>query len=83
MKIIAAVQSKSSSSRGLLHYIAHSKIDAVKEPSQREIFNEYADDLDVKKANSFLPQTLISAPFLTNSLIGIIAALTSHRISLA
>jgi len=54
MKVIASVQAKRSSSRGLVHYIANSKIDAVKEPTQREIFNEYTNDLPVEKANDFL-----------------------------
>ncbi len=54
MKVIASVQAKRSSSRGLVHYIAHSKIDASKESPQREIFNEYANDLEVEKANDFL-----------------------------
>ncbi len=53
MKVIASVQAKRSSSRGLVHYIANSKIDAVKEPTQREIFNEYTNDLPVEKANDF------------------------------
>ena len=54
MKIIASVQSKSSSSRGLIHYIAHSKTDAMREPQARELFNEYSDRLTVEKSNEFL-----------------------------
>lgn len=54
MKIVASVQAKRSSSRGLVHYIAHSKIDAQKEPDNREIFNEYGNRLSVEKANDFL-----------------------------
>lgn len=54
MKVVASVQAKRSSSRGLVHYIAHSKIDASKEATKREIFNEYANDLAVEKANDFL-----------------------------
>jgi hypothetical protein len=54
MKVVASVQAKRSSSRGLVHYIAHSKIDEAKELSQREIFNEYANVLEVEKANDFL-----------------------------
>ncbi|KXJ97979.1 MAG: hypothetical protein UZ17_ACD001002869 [Acidobacteria bacterium OLB17] len=53
MKIVASVQSKRGSSRGLVHYIAHSKLDAVREPqSSRELFNAFADDLSVKSANN-------------------------------
>jgi len=54
MKVIASVQAKKSSSRGLVHYIAHSKIDAGKEQSGREIFNEYSDQISVEKANDLL-----------------------------
>lgn len=54
MKIIASVQAKRSSSRGLVHYIAHSKTDPQKEPKIREIFNEYSDRLTVEKSNEFL-----------------------------
>jgi len=53
MKIVASVQSKRGSSRGLVHYIAHSKLDAEREPqSSRELFNAFADDLSVKSANN-------------------------------
>ncbi len=54
MKIIVSVQAKRASSRGLLHYIAHSKTDTTKEPKTREIFSEYSDKLAVEKANEFL-----------------------------
>jgi len=54
MKVIVSVQAKRASSRGLLHYIAHSKTDAQKEPVGREIFSECADRLEVEKANDFL-----------------------------
>ena len=54
MKIVISVQAKSASSRGLVHYIAHSKTDAEREPKTREIFSEYADALTVEKANDFL-----------------------------
>lgn len=54
MKVIASVQAKKSSSRGLVHYIAHSKIDAGKEEREREIFNEYSDKTTVEKANDLL-----------------------------
>ncbi|HQU83555.1 MAG TPA: relaxase MobL [Pyrinomonadaceae bacterium] len=54
MKVIASVQAKRSSSRGLVHYIAHSKVDAGKEQKGREIFNEYSDKTTVEKANDLL-----------------------------
>lgn len=54
MKVIASVQAKRSSSRGLLHYIAHSKIDAAKERNGREIFNEHSDKTTVEKATDLL-----------------------------
>lgn len=54
MRIVASVQAKRSSSRGLVHYIAHSKIDAVREQSGREIFNEYSDKATVEKASALL-----------------------------
>ncbi|MBL0240316.1 MAG: hypothetical protein IPQ00_07055 [Chloracidobacterium sp.] len=55
MRIIASVQSKRGSSRGLVHYLAHSKIDPDKEPEKgRELFNAFTDQLDVRNANNFL-----------------------------
>lgn len=53
MRVVASVQAKRGSSRGLVHYIAHSKLDADREPqSSREIFNAFADDLSVRSANN-------------------------------
>jgi len=54
MKVIVSVQAKRSSSRGLVHYIAHSKIDAAKEQDGREIFNEHSDKTTVEKATDLL-----------------------------
>jgi len=54
MKVIVSVQAKRASSRGLVHYIAHSKTDAQREAGGREIFGEYADRFEVEKANDFL-----------------------------
>jgi len=54
MRVVIAVQAKASSSRGLVHYIAHSKIDESREAAGREIFNSYADSVSVEKANDFL-----------------------------
>lgn len=60
MKVIASVQAKKSSSRGLVHYIAHSKIDAGKEQPGREIFNEYSDKTSIEKANDLLKNGISS-----------------------
>ena len=55
MRVVVSVQAKSASSRGLVHYVAHSKIDASREGvGAREIFNPYADEITVEKANLFL-----------------------------
>jgi len=55
MRIIASVQSKRGSSRGLVHYLAHSKIEPEKEPDKgRELFNNFTDQMDVRNANNFL-----------------------------
>ncbi|MBX3290015.1 MAG: hypothetical protein KF855_11795 [Acidobacteria bacterium] len=53
MKIVANVQAKRGSSRGLVHYIAHSKLDIEREPqNSRELFNAFGDNLSVKSANN-------------------------------
>lgn len=55
MRVIASVQSKRGSSRGLIHYLAHSKIDPDRESvSGRELFNEFTEHLTVRSANNFL-----------------------------
>jgi hypothetical protein len=55
MRVIISVQSKRGSSRGLAHYLSHSKIDTSKELSGgRELFNNYSDSIDVTKANILL-----------------------------
>lgn len=54
MKVIVSVQAKRSSSRGLVHYIAHSKVDAAKEQNGREIFNKHSDKTTVEKATDLL-----------------------------
>lgn len=54
MRVVVSVQAKSASSRGLVHYVAHSKVDASREETSREIFNSYADSVAVEKANDFL-----------------------------
>ena len=53
MRIVASVQSKRGSSRGLVHYIAHSKLDTERERGEgRELFNAFADSLSVRSANN-------------------------------
>ena len=55
MRVIASVQSKRGSSRGLIHYLSHSKIDRYAEPEKgRELFNEFTEHLTVRSANNFL-----------------------------
>lgn len=53
MRIVASVQAKRGSSRGLVHYIAHSKLDTEREPEKvRELFNAFTDSLSVASANN-------------------------------
>jgi len=53
VRIVASVQAKRGSSRGLVHYIAHSKLDIEREPlNVRELFNDFADNLSVTSANN-------------------------------
>lgn len=53
--IISIKSSASGSSRGLVHYLAHSKLDREKEGTERrEFFNESENDLDVREANRLL-----------------------------
>lgn len=60
MRVIASVQSKRGSSRGLVHYIAHSKIDTTREPEKgRELFNAFADELSVKSANNSIKADIV------------------------
>lgn len=67
MKVIVNVQPQTQSSRGLVHYIAHSKIDAVREPSgARELFNDRTDSISVQQAN-FMLKTGVSANRPQNS----------------
>lgn len=55
MRIVASVQAKRGSSRGLVHYIAHSKLDIEREPEKgRELFNGFTDNLSVESANNSL-----------------------------
>lgn len=54
MRVVVSVQAKAASSRGLVHYVAHSKVDSTREANEREIFNSYADQVAVEKANDFL-----------------------------
>lgn len=55
--MIISIKSSASggSSRGLVHYLAHSKLDREKEGiERREFFNENENDLDVRAANRLL-----------------------------
>lgn len=55
MRIVVSAQAKRGSSRGLVHYIAHSKLDAQREPENgRELFNAIADHMSVENANNSL-----------------------------
>ena len=55
MKVIVNVQPQTQSSRGLVHYIAHSKFDEAREPSgARELFNDRTDSISVQQANFML-----------------------------
>ena len=55
MRVIASVQSKRGSSRGLIHYLAHSKVDPNRESvNGRELFNAFTEHLTVRSANNFL-----------------------------
>jgi hypothetical protein len=55
MRVIASVQSRRGSSRGLIHYLAHSKINPDRESvSGRELFNAFTEHLTVRSANNFL-----------------------------
>lgn len=59
MRIVASVQAKRGSSRGLVHYLSHSKLDIGREPEKgRELFNSFADDLSVESANNSLKISL-------------------------
>ena len=61
MRVIASVQPKRGSSRGLIHYVAHSKIDTEREPEKgRELFNAFADELSVKSANNSIKADILS-----------------------
>ncbi len=61
MRIVASVQSKRGSSRGLVHYVVHSKLDIEKEPGEgRQLFNAFTDNLSVKSANNSLKGADIS-----------------------
>ena len=60
MRVIASVQAKLGSSRGLVHYIAHSKLDNEREPEKgRELFNAFTDNLSVKSANNSIKADIV------------------------
>lgn len=52
MRVIVSVQSQSKSTRGLVHYIAHAKIDPAHEQfGGRDLFNDRSDVINVQQAN--------------------------------
>lgn len=52
MRVIVSVQPQSTSARGLVHYIAHSKIDPTRESlGSRTMFNDRSDLVNVEQAN--------------------------------
>lgn len=52
MRVIVSVQSQSKSTRGLVHYIAHAKIDPEHEQfGSRDLFNDRSDVINVQQAN--------------------------------
>jgi len=52
MRVIVSVQSQSNSTRGLVHYIAHSKIDPTREQiGSRNLFDDRSDLINVEQAN--------------------------------
>ncbi|MGD9561200.1 MAG: relaxase MobL [Pyrinomonadaceae bacterium] len=52
MRVIVSVQSQSKSTRGLVHYIAHSKIDPTRESlGSRNLFDDRSDLINVEQAN--------------------------------
>jgi hypothetical protein len=58
--MIISIKSSGSggSSRGLVHYLAHSKLDRAKEEVEsRALFNESENELDVRQANQNLSKT--------------------------
>lgn len=52
MRVIVCVQPQSASTRGLVHYIAHSKIDPTREQiGSRNLFDDRFDLVNVEQAN--------------------------------
>lgn len=52
MRVIVSVQPQSQSTRGLVHYIAHSKVDPSREShGSRALFNDRSDLVNVEQAN--------------------------------
>lgn len=52
MRVIVSVQSQSKSTRGLVHYIAHAKLDPAQEQfGSRNLFNDRSDLINVQQAN--------------------------------
>jgi hypothetical protein len=64
MRVIVSVQSQSKSTRGLVHYIAHAKIDPTHEQfGSRNLFNDRSDVINVQQANfSLKPEVSSKRP---------------------
>ena len=79
--MIISIKSSASggSSRGLVHYLAHSKLDRAKEEvEKREFFNESENDLDVRSANRHL--SLSGEKPKTEELLHIVVAPSKEEI---
>lgn len=77
--IISIKSSASGSSRGLVHYLAHSKLEREKEGvEKRALFNESEDDFDVSRANRHL--SLTGAKPRSEELLHIVVAPSKEEI---
>lgn len=78
MRVIVSVQSQSKSSRGLVHYIAHSKIDPSREfLGSRNLFNDRSDLINVEQANFSLKPGVSSNRPKNEDLLHLVISLRS------
>lgn len=78
MRVIVSVQSQSKSSRGLVHYIAHSKIDPSRESlGSRALFNDRTDLINVEQANFSLKPGVSSNRPKNEDLLHLVISLRS------
>ena len=76
MRVIVSVQSQSKSSRGLVHYIAHSKIDPSRERiGSRHLFNDRSDAINVQQVNFSLKLGVSSNRPLNEDLMHLVISL--------